>query len=85
MCQGFGALSASSKTTAYDDEQDDWRPANRVTHGVDATDRVREDEGSLLNTSGSSITEEIFTAAALSNLEFLSDEEPYSHDKPSLH
>lgn len=42
------------------------------TSGAD--NRRREGENSPLNTSGSSITEEIFNTA-LSNLEFLSDEE----------
>lgn len=51
---------------------------NRRRHALnEKMDQNREPEGrnSPLNTSGSSITEEIFNTA-LSNLEFLSDEEP---------
>jgi|LauGreDrversion4_2_1035121.scaffolds.fasta_scaffold56104_2 hypothetical protein len=51
---------------------------NRRRHAlIDKKDQGREIEehNSPLNTSGSSITEEIFNTA-LSNLEFLSDEEP---------
>jgi hypothetical protein len=51
---------------------------NRRRHALNENkDQAREAEGrnSPLNTSGSSITEEIFNTA-LSNLEFLSDEEP---------
>jgi hypothetical protein len=48
---------------------------NEKSKGNCAEARRKEGENSPLNTSGSSITEEIFNTA-LSNLEFLSDEEP---------
>jgi len=44
------------------------------TQGVCTDNRRKDGENSPLNSSGSSITEEIFNTA-LSNLEFLSDEE----------
>lgn len=75
-----GPLSTSSQTTFEDEHCNDWRDLalknNRKTKNDRNSYGKHDNKGEMspLNTSGSSLTEEIFNTA-LSNLEFLSDEE----------